>query len=91
MLGSFFVSCLALAVPIFAGPVEGRTTPAAPALKYLFTANITSGVPTVLGETPAGQRIFSPVVGGTFSGPGISGEPWDRPDQWNFGWQWTIF
>lgn len=75
MLGSFFVSCLALAAPIFAGPVGGRTTPAAPALKYLFTANITSGVPTALGETPTGQRVFSPVVGGTFSGPEMKGKP----------------
>lgn len=74
MLTSFLLPALALAATTLASPASNRTsTPAPPPIKYLFTANIASGAPIELGETPAGQRAFQPITGGTFSGPKISG------------------
>lgn len=74
MLSSFFVSFLALATTALARPAANHTVPAFPPASYLFTVNITSGESIELGETPAGQRTFQPVAGGTFSGPEVHGE-----------------
>lgn len=75
MLFSIFISSLALATAALARPAANQTVgPAAPPASYLFTVNITSGQHISLGETPAGQRIFQPVAGGTFSGPKVHGE-----------------
>lgn len=64
-----FLSVLALAAVAIAGPRQ----PSAPALTYLFSLNITSGQPIVIGSTPLGDRVFEPIVGGSFSGPKLSG------------------
>ncbi|KAJ4394761.1 hypothetical protein N0V93_003981 [Gnomoniopsis smithogilvyi] len=75
MLVSSFLSALAFAATALASPVSrNSSTPAAPATKYLFTANILSDAPIELGETPAGQRAFQTISGGTFSGPELQGK-----------------
>lgn len=75
MLASSLLSALAFAAAALASPARNNiTTPTAPATKYLFTVNIASGAPVELGETPAGQRAFQPITGGTFSGPELQGE-----------------
>ncbi|KAL1856506.1 hypothetical protein Daus18300_010663 [Diaporthe australafricana] len=63
------LSLLALAATAMAGPRQPNT----PALTYLFSANITSGATIPIGSTPWGDRVFEPIVGGTFSGPKLSG------------------
>ncbi|KAI3391586.1 hypothetical protein diail_7044, partial [Diaporthe ilicicola] len=55
-----------------AGGPRQPSAPAAPALTYLFTANITSGATISIGSTPLGDRVFEPIVGGAFSGPKLS-------------------
>lgn len=64
------LSLLALAATAMAGPRQ----PSAPALTYLFSANITSGATVPIGSTPWGDRVFEPIVGGSFSGPKLSGK-----------------
>lgn len=69
-----FVSSLLSLLAVTAGSLATCTptnasTPAAPATKYLFTVNIASPKAYVLGDTPAGQRVFEPITGGNFSGP----------------------
>ncbi|KAF3767170.1 hypothetical protein M406DRAFT_69331 [Cryphonectria parasitica EP155] len=49
--------------------VPRSTTPTAPDTEYLFTVNLVVGTSYVLGQTPLGQRVFEPVVGGNFTGP----------------------
>lgn len=64
------LSLLALAAVAMADPRQ----PSAPPLNYLFSLNITSGQPIVIGSTPLGDRVFEPIVGGSFSGPKLSGK-----------------
>ncbi|PSR75490.1 hypothetical protein BD289DRAFT_334983, partial [Coniella lustricola] len=45
-----------------------------PATEYLFSVTLDTAPPTVLGQTPLGQRIFGPIQGGTFSGPDLQGK-----------------
>lgn len=45
-----------------------------PATEFLFTVTIEAAGATELGQTPLGQRLFSPIQGGTFSGPHLQGE-----------------
>ncbi|KAJ0114557.1 hypothetical protein J7T55_004801 [Diaporthe amygdali] len=63
------LSLLALSAVAIAGPRQ----PSPPALTYLFTANITSGPTISLGSTPLGDRVFEPIIGGSFTGPKLSG------------------
>ncbi|KAL2292757.1 hypothetical protein FJTKL_07829 [Diaporthe vaccinii] len=62
-------SLLALASVAMAGPRQ----PSPPALTYLFSLNITSGPAINIGSTPLGDRVFEPIIGGSFSGPKLSG------------------
>ncbi|KAJ4414722.1 hypothetical protein N0V82_007774 [Gnomoniopsis sp. IMI 355080] len=73
MLASSFFSALVVAATALASPAGNSSEPAAPATKYLFTANIYTGAAIQLGQTPAGQRAFQSISGGTFSGPGMQG------------------
>lgn len=79
MLFSSLVSLLALAAGALARPGhkghnKNDNTPSPPPTDYLFTVNITSGEVVVLGDTPAGERTFQPIIGGTFSGPKLQGK-----------------
>lgn len=73
MRASNLTSCLALAAAAVAVPLTPRSPPEAPLTEYLFTVTIKSGAPIELGETPAGQRAFQTISGGTFSGPELQG------------------
>lgn len=74
MLASNLLSLLPLALSAMASPLAAQAAPAFPPASYLFTVNLTSGPPVELGQTPLGQRNFGPISGGTFAGPGLSGE-----------------
>lgn len=68
------LSLLALAAVAMAGPRQPSSpAPSPPDLTYLFSLNITSGPPINIGTTPLGDRVFEPIVGGSFSGPKLSG------------------
>lgn len=76
MLVSSILSFLAVTAASLAtcSPTQSKqTSPAAPATKYLFTVNVSSPKAYVLGDTPAGQRVFEPITGGNFSGPAAHG------------------
>ncbi len=45
-----------------------------PTLTLAYRLQATVGAPHDLGETHAGRRRVVPLTGGTFSGPGLSGE-----------------
>lgn len=45
-----------------------------PTLRYSFTINVNLGKPIELGNGRAGQRRIIPIVGGTVTGPDLSGE-----------------
>lgn len=64
------LASLALAAVAMAGPRQ----PSPPALTYLFSLNITSGATISIGSTPLGDRVFEPILGGSFSGPKLSGK-----------------
>ncbi len=51
-------------------------TPATPALKteFAFTARVSVGPALVIGNGPEGLRRFIPILGGTFTGPLLSGK-----------------
>lgn len=74
MLVSAILSILAVTASSLAScsPTPAKA-PAAPATKYLFTVNIASPNAYVLGDTPAGGRVFEPITGGNFSGPAAHG------------------
>lgn len=48
-------------------------TPAAPGLTFLYSLNCTLAPPIPVGGGPHGTRLVIPIVGGTFSGPRLSG------------------
>ncbi|KAH6680422.1 hypothetical protein B0J14DRAFT_265562 [Halenospora varia] len=47
--------------------------PAAPKLTYLYTAYLQCGASIAVGDGPKGTRSVIPIIGGNFTGPGISG------------------
>lgn len=56
------------------GIVHAQTAPSlAPTVKFLYTANITVGLPVDVGAIPAGNVTVIPVIGGAILGPKISG------------------
>jgi hypothetical protein len=44
-----------------------------PELRFLFRAEVGVGHPIVIGDGPHGLRRIIPILGGTFSGPRLSG------------------
>ena len=56
--------------------MSNETPPAVsapPVLELLYTSKIDIAAPLGLGPAPYGQRRIIPILGGTFSGPGLSG------------------
>ncbi len=47
--------------------------PAAPSLTFLYSLNCTLAPPVLVGAGPHGSRVVIPIIGGTFSGPKLSG------------------
>ncbi|KAK4161236.1 hypothetical protein QBC43DRAFT_358029 [Cladorrhinum sp. PSN259] len=60
-------------------------TPTAAGLTHLGTANLTIGTTVPIGAGPRGDRNFYPVVGGSFSGPAISGTVFPSGGDWGLG------
>ncbi|KAK4222728.1 hypothetical protein QBC38DRAFT_518589 [Podospora fimiseda] len=50
-------------------PAIEATTPIAPTLSYIGTANITLSPPIPIGPGPRGNRNFFPITDGSFTGP----------------------
>ncbi|KAF2676584.1 hypothetical protein K458DRAFT_447400 [Lentithecium fluviatile CBS 122367] len=61
------VFLLSLAANVLAAPKP-------PAVTFLYSANVTSGAPTIIGSTPLGNRVVIPIISGEFSGPKLSGK-----------------
>lgn len=68
---SFLTSLLCLTASAVSACAQN--TPAAPSLTYLYSLNCTLGAPIQVGGGPHGSRVVIPIVGGTFSGPKLSG------------------
>ncbi len=51
-----------------------KKPPAAPSLSFLYSLNCTLADPVLVGAGPHGQRVVIPIIGGTFSGPKLSGK-----------------
>jgi hypothetical protein len=56
-----------------AGAAHYPTQPAKPALTYLYSVTFTGSTPIDFGATPLGNLTFTPLTGGTFSGPKMKG------------------
>jgi hypothetical protein len=68
--------CLsACATSVLASP----QIPAAPGLTYLYSLNCTLGPSIQVGGGPHGTRVVIPIIGGTFSGPQLSGTNYGLP------------
>jgi hypothetical protein len=64
-----FAAALLCAFAVFA-----QETPAPPALEFAFEVRAEVADPLVIGELPEGTRRIVDIVGGTISGPGITGK-----------------
>ncbi|KAF2200695.1 hypothetical protein GQ43DRAFT_441337 [Delitschia confertaspora ATCC 74209] len=62
--------------------VAATDTPNPPGLSYLYTLNCTLGAPIVVGASPTGTRVAIPIIGGTFSGPRLSGKVLNLGADW---------
>jgi hypothetical protein len=65
------LAALILAVPAGA---QAPAAPAAPKLELAFEAHVEVGKPDEVGAVPGGTRRLVPILGGTFSGPGLKGK-----------------
>ncbi|KAK4111737.1 hypothetical protein N656DRAFT_711383 [Canariomyces notabilis] len=71
--------CLsACATSVLASP----QIPAAPGLTYLYSLNCTLGPSIQVGGGPHGTRVVIPIIGGTFSGPQLSGKVLNLGADW---------
>jgi hypothetical protein len=48
-------------------------TPAAPGLTFLYSCNVSVGLPVTVGSIPEGNRSVVPIIGGQAIGPKIIG------------------
>lgn len=53
---------------------SSSTPPSSPGLTYLYHLNCSLGDSIEIGQGPKGYRVAIPIIGGTFSGPRLSGE-----------------
>ena len=70
------LSIFTLAVALLAPTIAAQVIPPAPPLpsvQYLFSGNISVGLPLDVGQVPAGNVTVIPVIGGAVSGPKIAG------------------
>lgn len=58
--------------------------PAPPTLRFAFEENVSLAPSIPVGQTPIGGRNIVPIVGGTFSGPGLKGKILPG------GWDWQL-
>ncbi|KAH7350976.1 hypothetical protein BKA65DRAFT_549959 [Rhexocercosporidium sp. MPI-PUGE-AT-0058] len=65
------------------------TEPKSPRLSFLYSANATLGPTINYGDGPRGNRVAIPIIGGTFTGPKLSGTIINLGADWgltdNFG------
>ena len=69
---SFSVLLCPLVFFLGAATVEAQAAPS-PTVRFLYSANITVGLPVDVGAIPAGNVTVIPVIGGAILGPKISG------------------
>jgi hypothetical protein len=68
---SFSILLSLLVFFLGAGTAQAQTV--APTVQFLYSANITVGLPVDVGAIPAGNVTVIPVIGGAILGPKISG------------------
>lgn len=68
---SFGAALLLSACLLFGG--ASATTPPKPNLTFLYSVTFTGSAPIDFGSTPLGNLAFTPLSGGTFSGPRLNG------------------
>jgi hypothetical protein len=56
--------------------------PAKPFLEFLFRATVSIGPASQTSKTPAGERRFIPITGGSFQGERLSGEVLSEGADW---------
>ena len=64
---------LSLSAAVSASQHADKKPPAAPGLTFLYSLNCTLAPPILVGAGPHGSRVVIPIIGGTFSGPKLSG------------------
>lgn len=67
------LGCLLYFLALVGLGVGQTEPPAAPGLTFLYSLNCTLGAPIPVGKGPHGTRLVIPIVGGSFSGPRLSG------------------
>ncbi|KAJ4294943.1 hypothetical protein N0V88_005182 [Collariella sp. IMI 366227] len=77
----FLTALLFLTTSVVSDTLEVRA-PAAPGLTYLYSVNCTLASPIPVGTGPHGTRLVIPIIGGTFSGPNLSGKVLDLGADW---------
>jgi hypothetical protein len=64
---------LFLSACMLAGFTSAATPAKKPELTHLYSVTFTGATPIDFGATPLGHLTFSPLTGGTFSGPKLNG------------------
>ncbi|GAB1317014.1 Scytalone dehydratase [Madurella fahalii] len=85
MLSVKALTAAALCLLSSAGLTLGQgqaNAPTAPGLTFLYSLNCTLGTPLTVGGGPHGNRVVIPIVGGSFSGPRLSGKVLDLGADW---------
>ena len=86
-LGLTALALLFPAVSVFGQsirPAPAPGLPPSPQLRFVYEEQVALTAAIPFGETPMGRRSMVPIVGGTFSGPGLQGKVLPG------GWDWQL-
>lgn len=67
------LSVITLLAAFLKPALADEEVPPPPGVQFLYSANITVGLPINVGAIPAGNVTVIPVIGGALSGPKIAG------------------
>jgi hypothetical protein len=70
---SFLRNAAAAALSLTATAAMAQTAPVAPKLDYAFTVRVELAPPVEQGQIDGGRRRFVPIIGGTITGPRLTG------------------
>ncbi|KAK4213436.1 hypothetical protein QBC37DRAFT_374102 [Rhypophila decipiens] len=87
-----FFSLLTVATGLLGQAVTGaaqslKDNPVPPGVQFLFSGNISVGLPVDIGAVPAGNVTVIPVIGGAVSGPKIAGKMLALGADWSLSTQ----
>ncbi|GAB1320869.1 hypothetical protein MFIFM68171_11079 [Madurella fahalii] len=77
------ISVLTLLATLLGPAVAADAVPPPPGVQFLYSANITVGLPIDVGAIPAGNVTVIPVIGGALTGPKIAGKMLAIGADWN--------